>query len=169
MSKRVSLLTSVVLASAVVFGRGSAFAQGPNANDGSGEGCKNLPSWSALHAALVAAQAQNNGFLHNQMWGTIVDRDGVVCAVTFTGTDRGEQWPGSRVISAQKANTGNEFSLPAGGSGAFPSGLALSTANLYSAAQPGGTLYGLQASNPVSTDIAYNGNPANYGQPNDGM
>src|ERR1700722_10947303 len=167
MSKRVSLLTSVVLASAVVFGRGSAFAQGPN--DGSGEGCKNLPSWSALHAALVAAQTQNNGFLHNQMWGTIVNRDGVVCAVTCSGTDGGDQWPGSRVISAQKANTGNEFSLPAGGSGAFPSGLALSTANLYSAAQPGGTLYGLQASNPVSTDIAYNGNPANYGQPNDGM
>ena len=49
------------------------------------------------------------------MWGTIVDRDGVVCAVAFTGNDRGAQWPGSRVISAQKANTANAFSLPAPG------------------------------------------------------
>jgi uncharacterized protein GlcG (DUF336 family) len=73
------------------------------------------------------------------------------------------------VISAQKANTGNEFSLPAGGSGTFPNGLALSTANLYTAVQPGGSLYGLQHSNPVSTDIAYSGNPAHYGQANDGM
>ena len=62
------------------------------------------------------------------MWGTIVNRDGVVCAVAFTGQDRGDQWPGSRVISAQKANTGNAFSLP---------GLALSTANLFSAVSPG--------------------------------
>src|SRR5262249_39649756 len=142
-------------------------AQGPN--DAPGTGCKTLPSWSELRAALTAAVAQNNGFLKNNMWATIVDRDGVVCAVAFTGGDRTQQWPGSRVLSAQKANTANEFSLPAGSSGAFPNGLSLSTANLYTAAQPGGSLYGLQHSNPVSTDIAYRGNPANYGQPNDGM
>ena len=94
------------------------------------------------------------------MWGTIVDRDGVVCAVAFTGTDRGDQWPGSRVISAQKANTANAFSVPH---------FALSTANLYSAVQPGGSLFGLQDSNPVSTDVAYSGNPDLYGQPNDPM
>ena len=167
MSKHVSFSASLVLTSSLAFGAASALAEGPN--DASREGCKNLPSWSALHAALVAAQAQSNGFLHNQMWGTIVDRDGVVCAVAFTGADRGEQWLGSRVISAQKANTGNEFSLPAGGSGAFPAGLALSTANLYSAVQPGGSLYGLQASNPVSTEVAYSGDPENYGRENDGM
>jgi uncharacterized protein GlcG (DUF336 family) len=94
------------------------------------------------------------------MWGTIVNRDGVVCAVAFTGSDRGDQWPGSRVISAQKANTANAFSLP---------GLALSTANLYTAVQPGGSLYGLQHSNPVSAAVAYGGDPADYGQPNDPM
>ncbi len=88
------------------------------------------------------------------MWGTIVDRDGVVCAVAFTGGDRGDQWPGSRVISAQKANTANAFSLP---------GLALSTANLYTATQPGGSLFGLQHSNPVDTAAAYAGPSANYG------
>src|SRR5262249_41358066 len=38
-------------------------------------------------------------------------------------------------------------------------GLALSTANLFTAVQPGGSLYGLQHSNPVDTEIAYgNGN-----------
>src|SRR5579862_2465531 len=94
------------------------------------------------------------------MWATIVNRDGIVCAVAFTGSGRGDQWPGSRVISAQKANTANAFSLPA---------FALSTANLYAAVQPGGTLFGLQESNPVDTAAAYDGNAANYGQPNDPM
>ena len=94
------------------------------------------------------------------MWGTIVDRDGVVCAVAFTGSDRGDQWPGSRVISAQKASTANAFSLP---------GLSLSTANLYTATQPGGSLFGLQESNPVATDVAYSGKPGRYGQRNDPM
>jgi hypothetical protein len=28
------------------------------------------------------------------MWGTVANRDGVVCAVAFTGGDRGDQWPG---------------------------------------------------------------------------
>src|SRR5436305_15003506 len=94
------------------------------------------------------------------MWCTIVDRDGVVCLVVFTGEDRGRQWPGSRVISAQKANTANAFSLP---------GFALSTANLYAAVQPGGTLYGLQHSNPVDTSVAYGGASADYGSSTDPM
>src|SRR6185369_15548431 len=78
----------------------------------------------------------------------------------FTGGNRGDQWPGSRVISAQKANTANAFSLPA---------LALSTANLYTATQPGGSLFGLQHSNPVSTDVAYRGDSRDYGQNDDPM
>jgi uncharacterized protein GlcG (DUF336 family) len=92
------------------------------------------------------------------MWATIVNRDGEVCSVAFSGNDRGDQWPGSRVISAQKANTANAFSLP---------DLALSTANIYSAVQPGGSLYGLQHSNPVDTQNAYKGPSENYGKHND--
>jgi uncharacterized protein GlcG (DUF336 family) len=156
--KHVPLAASLALVGALVFGAKAPQAQGPN--NASRAGCRELPSWSDLKAALTDAQEEDNGFLKLQMWGTIVDRDGVVCAVAFTGNDRGDQWPGSRVISAQKANTGNEFSLPT---------LALSTANLYTAVQPGGSLFGLQESNPVSTDVAYSGNPANYGQRNDGM
>jgi len=122
--------------------------------------CAGLPSYADLKTALKLAQSQPNGGFGLNMWGTIVNRDGVVCAVAFTGTERGDQWPGSRVISAQKANTANAFSLPA---------LALSTANLYSATQPGGTLFGLQHSNPVDTDVAYGGNSILYGQQNDPM
>jgi hypothetical protein len=83
-----------------------------------------------------------------------------VCAVAFTGADRGSQWPGSRVIAAQKANTANAFSLP---------GLALSTANLYYAVSPGGSLYGLQHSNPVDTEVAYRGPATEFGMADDPM
>lgn len=124
------------------------------------DACKGLPSHAALQKALSQAQSESNGGFGLNMWATVVNRDGVVCAVAFTGNNRGDQWPGSRVISAQKANTANAFSLP---------GLALSTANLFSAVQPGGSLYGLQHSNPVDTGVAYGGNSANYGQANDPM
>ena len=135
-------------------------------------GCSDLPNYLQLKTALAAATATETSGLNNQMWGTIVDRDGVVCAVAFTGVNRGAQWPGSRVISAQKANTANAFSLDAssnsGGSGQA-NGLSLSTANLYSATQPGGSLFGLQASNPVDTGVAYKGPSSAYGTPGDPM
>lgn len=133
-------------------------------------GCNGLPSHAELTTALqsaVTAGGENGGLSHD-MWGTIVDRDGIVCQVAKSGLDRGDQWPGSRVISAQKANTANAFSLPNGSQGAFP-GLALSTANLFSAVQPGGSLFGLQHSNPVDTETAYKGPSTNYGQANDPM
>jgi uncharacterized protein GlcG (DUF336 family) len=130
------------------------------ADDNDGGKCNGLPTWSQLRDALKNARNQANGGFNLDMWGTVVNRDGIVCAVAFTGGNRGDQWPGSRVISAQKANTANAFSLP---------GLALSTANLYTAVQPGGTLYGLQHSNPVDPDVAYRGNAAQFGQKNDPM
>jgi len=144
-----------------------------NADDkGGSNGCKSLPGYSQLKAALVAATATETSGLNNQMWGTIVDKDGIVCAVAFTGVNRFAQWPGSRVISAQKANTGIAFSLDStsssGGSGQ-PNGLSLSSANLYSAVNPGGSLYGLQASNPVDTERAYDGQSSQYGTSQDPM
>jgi uncharacterized protein GlcG (DUF336 family) len=132
--------------------------------------CGSLPSQAALKAALVAAVTTETSGLDLNMWATIVDRDGIVCAVAFSGADRGSQWPGSRVISAQKANTANAFSLDSSAvSGAAKTGLALSTANLYSAVQPGGSLFGLQESNPVNIDVAYAGNAVNYGSNVDPM
>lgn len=136
------------------------------------DNCGDLPDRMQLRAALITAVVQETSGLNNNMWATLVDRDGVVCAVAYSGNNRGSQWPGSRVISAQKANTANAFSLDnssASNSSGQANGLALSTANLYSAVQPGGSLYGLQASNPVDTSVAYGGNSMNYGLGNDPM
>jgi uncharacterized protein GlcG (DUF336 family) len=143
------------VAIAVAWATLSSVAQAQSEND-----CTGLPNWLALKSALTSAVAAEASGLDFQMWGTVVNRDGVVCAVAFSGANRGSQWPGSRVISAQKANAANAFSLD---------GLSLSTANLYSAVQPGGSLFGLQHSNPVSTDVAYGGNAVNYGTSADFM
>lgn len=129
--------------------------------------------YQKLGRAMTDGSALGKG-LPLRQWGTIVDRDGVVCAVVTSGgagqTDLNAQWLGSRVISAQKASTANAFSV---------TGLALSTANLYAATQPGGSLYGLQFSNPVAPDAAYGDNrncqragcdstdTPDYGQPDD--
>lgn len=147
------LLASTASMAVAALVAGSAVAAEPKFNS------KGLPTHAELAAALKAVvTAGTNGGFGLNMWATIVNRDGEVSTVAFSGNDRGDQWPGSRVISAQKANTANAFSLP---------GLALSTANLYSATQPGGTLFGLQHSNPVDTDAAYKGPSENYGKPND--
>lgn len=154
-------MQTVRIAAAVAMTLGASLAQAD---------CGTLPNWSQLKNALSAAVAAESSGLDLQMWATIVDRDGTVCAVAYSGQSRGAQWPGSRVISAQKANTANAFSLDNPNSSTiFPTGLALSTANLYSAVQPGGSLFGLQESNPVSTDVAYGGNSGNNGTASDFM
>lgn len=123
----------------------------------------------ALRAALLDAVGEPpyaagdpdfNGGLSLNMWATVVDRNGIVVAVVFTGEGPGDQFPGSRIISAQKANTANAFSL---------SGLSLSTANLYALTQPGGSLFGLESGNPINEDVAYGGDAAEYGTANDFM
>src|SRR5205823_2616291 len=122
---------------AVSSAAGSAVADGNSS-------CSGLPSQAALETALHSAvnAAGNNGLGFN-MWGTLVAQDGTVCAVAFSGNRYTDQWLASRVISAQKANTANGLSLGEGshmpGTSHFPNGLALSTANLYSAVQPGGS------------------------------
>ena len=122
--------------------------------------CKGLPDHVTLKKALVAARQEANGGFNLDMWATVVNRGGVVCAVAYSGENEGSQWPGSRVISAQKANTANAFSLPK---------LALSTANLFSAVQPGASLFGLQESNPVDTKVAYKGDAEDFGTSDDPM
>lgn len=133
-----------------------AFAVNANA------ACSDI-SYSALSsaAANVLAAGNTGGFGLN-MWVTVVDETGKVCAVTTTGSTGAlasrDEWLGSRVISAQKANTANAFSL---------NNVSISTGALYAAVQPGGSLFGLQESNPVDAEHAYQGNPNNYGKHND--
>jgi uncharacterized protein GlcG (DUF336 family) len=150
----VASIRPLAIGTLIALAAGSSFALDEN------WACRGLPSHAQLKAALSAARQQPNGGFNLDMWATAVNRDGVVCAVAFTGANSGAQWPGSRVISAQKANTANAFSLPT---------LALSTANLWAATQPGGSLYGLQHSNPVDTDTAYRGPASDHGTANDPM
>jgi uncharacterized protein GlcG (DUF336 family) len=72
------------------------------------------------------------------MWAAVVDRKGVLCDVRSSDPDA---WPGSRAIAIAKAYTANAFSNNT---------IALSTANLYGPTQPGGSLYGLNISNPFN-------------------
>lgn len=115
-----------------------------------------------LETAVAAAAAASTGGYGLPMWVTFVDETGMVCQITTNGAKGDEagnsEWLGSRVISAQKAFTANAFSI---------NGYAISTANLYAAVQPGGSLYGLQHSNPVDATQAYAGSPKLYGTKND--
>ncbi len=125
--------------------------------------CSSLPDYNKLKQAVqgaVKGGQHANGGMGNQEWAVIVNRDGIVCAVVFSGPDRGAEWPGSRVIAAEKANTANALST---------SDFALSTANLYTAAQPGQSLYSLTTSAPPNAQAAYAGSPNQFGQQNDPM
>jgi len=132
----------------------SSFAFGQNPQD-----CSKVPDYNKLKAGLTNAVKEGkgaNGGLGNQEWGTVVNRDGIVCAVVFTGPNRGAEWPGSRLISAEKANTANAFSTD---------NFALSSGNVYSAAQPGNSLYSI-VSGP-NPNTAFAGDPQKFGQPDD--
>lgn len=90
------------------------------------------------------------------MWASAVDKTGKICYVYSTdsgaansGSSAGNKaWLGSRVISAQKANTANAFSLDA---------LGIVTGGVFYAVQNNGSLNGLQFSNPVDASVAYSG------------
>lgn len=133
--------------------------------------CSQLAGQGLTHSALKAAlqavvpgdgSSGPSGGLDFPMWLTLVDDSGKVCEVVNSlGSGQSalrDIWLGSRVISAQKANTANAFSTGL---------LALSTANLHKAVQPGGSLYGLQHSNPVDPTAAYDGDSGKFGTTKD--
>jgi uncharacterized protein GlcG (DUF336 family) len=164
MNKKLSIALLLAVSSVAA---APAFAAVSSANaDRSGVTCSSLPTSAQLQTALAAStnvlqggtSTSDNGGFHFPMWATLVDSSGRVCAVAkLASTD---PWPASRVISAQKANTANSLSL---------NRYALSTANLYTAVQPGGSLYGLQHSNPVNTIVAYRGASTAFGTSSDPM
>lgn len=101
-------------------------------------------------STVVKFPDHNGGlFAPNRMWSAIVDRAGTLCSVIVTG----DAWPGSRAIAIAKATTANGFSNDA---------LALSTANSYSPTQPGGSLYGLNNSNPFNPAFQPQGTGIGY-------
>ncbi len=85
-----------------------------------------------------------------------MNRDGIVCAVVFTGPNRGAEWPGSSLISAEKANTANAFSTD---------NFALSSAT-YSPRRHRAIPF--TASSPVRTQtLRLQGDPQKFGQADD--
>ena len=124
--------------------------------------CSRLPDAGRLRSSVQSVVRQGpgkNGGLGNQEWAAIVNRDGIVCAIVFSGNSRGDQWPGSRVIAASKANTANGLS---------GNDYALSTANIFAASQPGQSLYSLATSAPPNPQAVF-GDPVSFGTPNDPM
>jgi uncharacterized protein GlcG (DUF336 family) len=115
---------------------------------------------AALKASVKPGGGPSNGGLDNNEWAAIVNRDGMVCAIAFSGAKVDDQWLGSRAIAAEKANTANGLSLK---------NFALSTANLYAPTQPGGPLFGLALSNPVNTTALFEGSAASFGTEHDPM
>src|SRR5437588_4299948 len=103
-----NLLTHSALAMTICFAPAFADAQRSSSdaapgfadNDKNNSACSGLPTYAQLKTALASATDAETTGLNMNMWGTVVNRDGVVCAVAFTGVNRGAQWPGSRVISA---------------------------------------------------------------------
>jgi len=114
----------------------------------------------ALKASVKPSGGPSNGGYDNNMWGVVIARDGKVCAVAFTGNAVGDQWPASRAIAAEKANTANGVSVDK---------MAISSANLYAGALPGGPLWGVETTNPVNTQAIYAGTPDQFGTESDPM
>ena len=114
---------------------------------------------NALKQSNKAAGGPGNGGYDTHQWAAVVTRDGTVCAVAFSGAKADDQWPGSRAIAMEKANTANGFSVKQ---------MAISTANAFAPTQPGQPLYGLIASSPASAELA-NGDSNQFGTANDPM
>ena len=109
--------------------------------------CAGVPEHQKLKDVLTAVVKQGkeaNSGMGNPEWAAVVNRDGIVCAVVFSGPDRSAEWPGSRLIAAEKANTANALSGP---------NFAFSTANLFTPAQPGQSLYSLTTSAPPNPRV----------------
>src|SRR5215469_2266009 len=140
---RAFMFRRVIIAVAVfsIAGFSGALAQN---NQGNEPACSLSSSVvSKVLSQLTSVVQQNNGglFTPNRMWAAVVDRQGVLCDVTRSDPDA---WPGSRDIAIAKAFSANAFSSHT---------LALSTANLYGPTQPGGSLYGLNNSNPFNPNF----------------
>ena len=113
-----------------------------------------------LKKSVKPGGGPSNGGLDNNEWAAVVNRQGVVCAVAYSGSKVDDQWLGSRAIAAEKANTANAFSLKT---------KAMATANLYAGTQPGGYLFGAALSNPPSPEVIYAGTPDDFGTAHDPM
>jgi uncharacterized protein GlcG (DUF336 family) len=107
-------------------------------------GCRALPSANDLSKLLKNApnDGEAGGIAGGRKeWAAIVDREGEICAVVVSTDDPAAAWPGSQGIARAKAYTANAFSTDA---------MPMSTARLYTMSQPGHSLWGAGAGNPLN-------------------
>jgi uncharacterized protein GlcG (DUF336 family) len=134
----------VVYADASETQKGAASDPGESPGQRASTACKDLPSAADLKRLLKeAAGAGEAGGLDGgrSEWAAIVDRSGELCAVAVSTDDAGAAWPGSQSVAKAKAYTANAFSTDQS---------PLSTARLYTMAQPGHSLYSLANANPFN-------------------
>ena len=170
MNNKLRFIAATTIAGASLMASTSVFA---DKDHGHGHGknkatCKAI-SYKAFTAAVDTAYEDTlNTGSGNGMWAALVDQTGKVCwvysVVGKNATANGGEyagnsaWLGSRVISAQKANTANAFSLD---------NSAISSGALTVATYEGGSLYGLETSNPIDGTKAYKGPAQRRGKKND--
>jgi uncharacterized protein GlcG (DUF336 family) len=118
--------------------------------------CNDLPSADDLKKWLRAApgtEGEAGGLFSGKMeWGTIVNRQGEICATAVATDDPASAWPGSQAISKAKAYTANAYSTDDS---------PLSTARLYTLTQPGHSLWGVGEPNPFRVDCLVGPNDMN--------
>ena len=116
-----------------------------------------------LRSELDDADEEDSTGYNHHYWAVVVNREGLVCAVAYSGRDRDSQWLMGRPLAAAKAFTAHGLSLEHA---------PISTAQLYPWVQPGATanpLFGLALGNPVDAEAAYDGNYNQFGTRNDPM
>jgi uncharacterized protein GlcG (DUF336 family) len=157
------LTAGALVVAGFYFGDGNAFAQTTNADQHPGSVACPVDHGrlaDILKKSVRASGGPSNGGLDNNEWAAVVNRQGIVCAIAYSGDKVDDQWLGSRAIAAEKANTTNAFSLK---------DKAMATANLYAGAQPGGFLFGAALSNPPVPEVLYGGQPQDFGTTHDPM
>jgi uncharacterized protein GlcG (DUF336 family) len=111
-----------------------------------GAGCDAVPSADQLRKLLIEAPGDGEAgglFGGRKEWAAVVNRAGELCAVVVSTDDAAAAWPGSQAIAKAKAYTANAFSTDEN---------PLSTARLYTMAQPGHSLFGIANANPFDPD-----------------
>jgi uncharacterized protein GlcG (DUF336 family) len=109
--------------------------------------CAGLPEAAQLQQWLRAAPAiggDAGGLTGGKFeWAAVVNREGELCAIAVATDDASAAWPGSQNIAKAKAFTANAFSTDTA---------PLSTARLYTLSQPGHSLWGIAAGNPLNPE-----------------
>jgi uncharacterized protein GlcG (DUF336 family) len=108
--------------------------------------CSALPNANNIASLLkrAADSGQAGGLFGGRAeWAATVNRKGQICSVVAPSDSAGGYWPGSRSIAMAKAFTANGFSTDTA---------AMSTARLYTFAQPGHSLFGAVQPEPFNPD-----------------